>query len=51
MVHAAREVVARNFAHFEAGKAPVCTASFGAAGIVVHDPIAGENVTLYDRPV
>ena len=51
VVHAAREVVARNFAHFEAGEAPVCAASFGAAGIVVHDPIAGENVTLYDRPV
>ncbi|MDQ3703023.1 MAG: Gfo/Idh/MocA family oxidoreductase [Chloroflexota bacterium] len=51
VVHAARAVVQRNFAHFEAGRAPVCTASFGSSGIIVHDPIAGENHTIYDRPV
>lgn len=51
VLHAAREVVARNFAHFEAGRAPVCSASFGADGIVVHDPGAGENVNIYDRPI
>jgi hypothetical protein len=51
VVHAAREVVRRNFAHFEAGRAPVCAASFGPNGIVVHDPLAGENHTIYDRPI
>jgi predicted dehydrogenase len=51
VVHAAREVVGRNFAHFEAGQPPVCTASFGERGIVVHDPVAGEDVAVYDRPV
>jgi len=51
VVHAAREVVGRNFAHFEAGRPPVCTASFGEQGIVVHDPVAGEDVAVYDRPV
>jgi hypothetical protein len=51
VVHAAREVVGRNFAHFEAGRAPVCAASFGERGVIVHDPLAGENVTIYDRPV
>jgi predicted dehydrogenase len=51
VVHAAREVVRRNFAHFEAGRAPVCAASFGPNGIVVHDPLAGENHTIYDKPI
>lgn len=51
VVHAAREVVQRNFARFEAGQAPVCTASFGPNGIVVHDPIGGENTVIYDRAV
>jgi predicted dehydrogenase len=51
VVHAAREVVRRNFAHFEAGRAPVCTASFGPTGITLHDPLTGENHTLYGEPV
>jgi len=51
VVHAAREVVRRNFAHFEAGRAPVCAASFGPAGVALHDPLAGEATRLYDRPV
>ncbi|HEX2033755.1 MAG TPA: Gfo/Idh/MocA family oxidoreductase [Chloroflexota bacterium] len=51
VVHAAREVSRRNYAHFEAGRAPVCTASFGDAGIIVHDPLEGENITIYDKPI
>jgi predicted dehydrogenase len=51
VVHAAREVVQRNFAHFEQGLPPVCTASFGVHGVVVHDPIAGENQPIYAKPV
>jgi predicted dehydrogenase len=51
VVHAARAVVQRNFTHFQEGQAPVCSASFGAGGLVLHDPLAGENVTLYDRPI
>lgn len=51
VVHAARAVVERNYQHFSAGRPPVVTASFGDRGIVLHDPVAGENVTLYDRPV
>jgi len=51
VVHAAREVVGRNFAHFEAGRPPVCVASFGPNGVVVHDPIAGESHTLYTKPI
>ena len=51
VVHAAREVVRRNFAHFEAGRAPVCAASFGADGVTVHDPLAGQPARLYDCPV
>jgi hypothetical protein len=44
-------VVGRNFAHFEAGRPPVCAASFGPQGITVHDPLAGENVTIYPHPI
>lgn len=51
VVHAARAVVQRNFAHFEAGRAPVCAASFGPQGIMVHDPITGENQSLYGQPI
>lgn len=51
VVHAAREVVRRNFAHFEAGRAPVCTASFGPNGIFVHDPLTGEHHPLYGKPI
>jgi hypothetical protein len=51
VVNAAREVLARNYAYAAAGKGPVATASFGEHGITVHDPAAGENVQLYDRPL
>ncbi len=51
VVHAAREVVRRNHSHFDSGRAPVCTASFGPTGIVVHDPLTGENHTIYANPV
>jgi predicted dehydrogenase len=51
VVHAAREVVRRNFAHFEAGRPPVCTASFGPQGITVHDPVAREHYPIYGKPV
>ena len=51
VVHAAREVVRRNFAHFEAGRAPVCAASFGPHGITVHDPLAGEDQVIYAKPI
>ena len=47
VVHAAREVVHRNFSHFEAGSAPVCTASFGPEGIAVHDPLTGTNDHIF----
>jgi len=51
VVHAARDVVRRNFAHFEAGRAPVCAASFGKGGVTVHDPLAGEAAQLYSGAV
>jgi len=51
VLHAARAVVARNYQHFSAGRPPAVTASFGDRGIVLHDPIVGENVVLYNRPV
>lgn len=51
VVHAARAVVERNYQHFSGGRPPVVTASFGDRGIVLHDPVAGEDVTLYGRPV
>jgi predicted dehydrogenase len=51
VVHAAREVVRRNFAHFEAGRPPVCAASFGPQGVVVHDPLEGKNDTIYPHPI
>lgn len=37
IVHAAREVMQRNWARFERGEAPIVTASFGPAGITIHD--------------
>jgi predicted dehydrogenase len=51
IVHAAREVVRRNYEHFQQGKPPVVTASFGAQGITVHDPNAGENVRIYSKAI
>ncbi len=51
VVHAVRAVIQRNQAHFDAGRAPVVTASFGAEGIVLHDPFAGGPQRVYDQPV
>ncbi|HEU5315588.1 MAG TPA: Gfo/Idh/MocA family oxidoreductase [Chloroflexota bacterium] len=47
VVHAAREVVRRNYALFECGRAPVCAASFGPDGVTVHDPLAGQSTCIY----
>jgi predicted dehydrogenase len=51
VVHAAREVVRRNHTHFDAGRPPIVTASFTPSGITIHDPVAGKNDTIYDKPV
>jgi predicted dehydrogenase len=51
VVHAVRAVIARNQAHFEAGRAPVVTASFGADGIALHDPYGAGPERTYERPV
>ena len=50
IVHAAREVCARNYAYTQRGLGAPVTATLGASGIVVHDPEEGA-VTIYDRPV
>lgn len=50
IVHAAREVAARNYAYMEAGKGAPVTAVFSEAGITVYDPYEGAAV-IYDRPV
>ena len=47
VVHAAREVVRRNYELFAAGRAPVCAASLDADGITVHDPLTGTNERIY----
>ncbi|MGQ9729829.1 MAG: Gfo/Idh/MocA family protein [Candidatus Zipacnadales bacterium] len=51
VVHAVRAVLARNQEHFEAGRAPVATASLGAEGIVLHDPYAGGAEVIYGQRV
>ncbi len=50
IVHAAREVMARNFRYFSAGQAPVVTAGFGPTGITIYDPHAGD-ATIYEGAV
>jgi hypothetical protein len=51
VVHAAREVVRRNYEHFVAGRAPVVTASFGREGITAHDPCGGGSQVVSARPL
>lgn len=51
VVNAAREVLARNGKYLQEGKPPVATASFGDHGITIHDPNAGEDVSIYDKAV
>jgi len=50
IVHAARDVMRRNFAYTEQGKGAPCTATFGVDGITVHDPAEGA-VNVYTQPV
>lgn len=41
IVHAAREVLKRNSAYYDQGKAPVVTAGFEGGRVVVYDPLEG----------
>jgi predicted dehydrogenase len=50
IVHAAREVAARNFACLESGKGAPVTALFNESGITIVDPYAGNEV-IYSCPV
>ncbi|HJN16963.1 MAG TPA: Gfo/Idh/MocA family oxidoreductase [Armatimonadota bacterium] len=51
VVDAVRAVIARNQSHFDAGRAPVATASFGSDGILLHDPHAPQAESVYARPL
>lgn len=54
VVHAARAVVARNHANAASGKPPLATASFGADGMILHDPSGTRDdarVVLYEGAV
>jgi len=51
VVQAVRAVIQRNQQHFDAGRAPVATASFGEEGIVLHDPYAEGSETVCGRRV
>lgn len=50
IVHAAREVVQRNWEYMELKKGAPVTAVFGEKGITIYDPYAGPS-TIYNRPV
>ena len=50
IVHAAREVVRRNYEYLSMGKGAPITALFDGQGITICDPYAG-NTLIYDRPV
>jgi predicted dehydrogenase len=50
IIHAAREVMLRNFAYVEAGKGAPVTACFGEDGVTVFDPYEGPQ-NIYDLPV
>lgn len=50
IVHAAREVARRNFAHTEAGRGAPVTAVFGPDGITVYDPFSGPT-RIYEKAV
>lgn len=49
ILHAAREVMARNARYFEAGKPPIVTASFTGTGITIHDSHSGDEVLYPGR--
>jgi len=51
VVHAAREVILRNYELFSKGLSPVVTASFSDKGIILHDPYAKKDIVLYDKPI
>lgn len=50
IIHAAREVMARNYAYTQDGKGAPVTACFDREGIVVYDPFTGPE-RIYDKPV
>jgi predicted dehydrogenase len=50
IIHAARDVVRRNFAYMEQGKGAPVTAVLGESGITVYDPYEAASV-IYDRPI
>lgn len=51
VVHAARDVVRRNHEHFQEGRAPLATASFGDEGIMLHDPHRGGSEVVSAQPL
>jgi predicted dehydrogenase len=51
VVHAVRAVIQRNQQHFDSGRAPVVTASFGGEGIVLHDPYGKGPERVCERAV
>jgi len=51
VVDAVRAVIARNQSHFDAGRAPLATASFGDQGILLHDPHAEEAESVYGKAI
>ena len=51
VVDAVRAVLGRNQQHFDAGRAPVATASLGEGGIVLHDPHTGDAEVIYGQPI
>jgi len=50
VVHAAWEVVRRNTSYLEQGRGAVVTATFGADGITLHDPLQGSE-RIYEKAV
>lgn len=50
IVHAAREVMRRNYEYTQRGLGAPVTAGFSDKGITIYDPHAGTTV-IYDRPV
>jgi predicted dehydrogenase len=47
IIHAARQVMARNAGYWDSGKPPVVTAGFTPQGITLHDPYAGDE-SIYE---
>ncbi len=50
IVHAAREVMARNSRYFDEGRPPTVTAGFTEAGITVHDAYRGDEMIYSGSP-